>query len=162
MIAQVLAPKYCLFCKQSLQRRLENSGKLETIYKFTRRKFCSLRCKAKGRYYPPLTNPESSRQQARRRKGAGSCEKCNSAIHIDVHHKDGNPLNNNPENLMWLCRSCHALAHSKKGKCTICGRPQNAKGLCNKHYLRRMKYGDPLLTKKWGGGHDRNVVFRSI
>lgn len=29
----------------------------------------------------------------------------------DIHHKDGNHQNNNPENLMKLCRSCHKKLH---------------------------------------------------
>ena len=31
---------------------------------------------------------------------------------LDVDHKDGNPSNNNPENLQTLCKCCHAY----KGK----------------------------------------------
>ena len=28
---------------------------------------------------------------------------------IDVDHRDGNPSNNNPENLQSLCKCCHAI-----------------------------------------------------
>lgn len=29
----------------------------------------------------------------------------------------------------------------------VCGRPHYARGVCNKHYMRWLKFGDPLLTK---------------
>lgn len=29
-----------------------------------------------------------------------------------IHHKDGNPKNNDPGNLVLLCRDCHAKIHS--------------------------------------------------
>jgi len=29
-----------------------------------------------------------------------------------IHHKDGNPKNNDPNNLVLLCRDCHAKIHS--------------------------------------------------
>lgn len=41
------------------------------------------------------------------------CEKClidtwcDSPIKVELHHKDGNPLNNNLENLSFLCPNCH-------------------------------------------------------
>ncbi len=31
-----------------------------------------------------------------------------------VHHKDKNRKNNKIENLRWLCRNCHYLAHNGK------------------------------------------------
>lgn len=35
---------------------------------------------------------------------------------LDVHHIDGNKNNNNPENLISLCDSCHALVELELGK----------------------------------------------
>lgn len=45
------------------------------------------------------------------------CEVC-SAIHnkplrIECHHMDENPLNNELNNLKWLCSSCHGDIHSE-------------------------------------------------
>ncbi|NNU70378.1 hypothetical protein G9X67_34550 [Rhizobium sp. WYCCWR 11152] len=34
-----------------------------------------------------------------------------------------------------------------------CGKPFNAKGFCQKHYIRFLKYGDPLFTKTSPGGY---------
>lgn len=33
---------------------------------------------------------------------------------FEVHHKDGNPYNNNPENLVGLCKACHALREDRR------------------------------------------------
>ena len=40
-----------------------------------------------------------------------SCELCSNTGRLDVHHKDGNRLNNQESNLMTLCRSCHRSIH---------------------------------------------------
>lgn len=41
--------------------------------------------------------------------------KCQRAIH--EHHKDGNHLNNEPSNRIYLCANCHAEAHERLGDC---------------------------------------------
>lgn len=41
------------------------------------------------------------------------CERCNKpkpASRLQVHHKDGNYTNNQPENLESLCVDCHPIA----------------------------------------------------
>jgi len=75
------------------------------------------------------------------------CERCNKTKALDVHHKDENPLNNDETNLITLCRSCHMKAHVKIVLCRICKAPQKGLGLCNKHYMRLKKWGDPLAIK---------------
>jgi hypothetical protein len=54
-----------------------------------------------------------------------------------VHHIDGNPKNNNPENLMIVSPEEHARIH-KPGKKDIrrrlCNRKHHAKGFCKTHY----------------------------
>ena len=39
------------------------------------------------------------------------CTKCGSDYNIIVHHKDLNRNNNNLDNLMIICRSCHMKLH---------------------------------------------------
>jgi hypothetical protein len=39
------------------------------------------------------------------------CEVCGSDLQITIHHKDGNPFNNEIKNLQVLCWSCHLLSH---------------------------------------------------
>lgn len=35
------------------------------------------------------------------------CQMCRSINQLEVHHIDGNPLNNDPENLITICKRCH-------------------------------------------------------
>jgi hypothetical protein len=50
------------------------------------------------------------------------CEKCQEAewlgqpIPLEVHHEDGDPLNNEMDNLTLLCPNCHALTNNYRGK----------------------------------------------
>lgn len=50
------------------------------------------------------------------------CEYCGiknleTKLTFVVHHRDGNPTNDTPDNLVTLCHSCHKLAH--KGKIVV-------------------------------------------
>lgn len=40
----------------------------------------------------------------------------NKPIALELHHKDGNCLNNNLENLELLCPNCHAFTDNYRGK----------------------------------------------
>lgn len=46
---------------------------------------------------------------------SGTCDRCGFVPEhpqqLDVHHTDGNRLNNNPANLRTLCANCHRLEH---------------------------------------------------
>ena len=50
------------------------------------------------------------------------CERCNKEewlgqpIPLEVHHEDGDPLNNEMDNLKLLCPNCHALTENYRGK----------------------------------------------
>jgi len=48
-------------------------------------------------------------------KNKKPCEKCGSP-EGHRHHKDGNPKNNNHENIQWLCHLCHMKIHREKKK----------------------------------------------
>ena len=59
-----------------------------------------------------------SRDQAReiieRLDGRDECLVCGYNGYIEVHHIDGDWLNNHPMNLAPLCRACHHDAHRTK------------------------------------------------
>ena len=46
-------------------------------------------------------------------KDVGKCQTCGIEDNrvLDVHHRDRNRSNNTQENLMLLCRNCHAILH---------------------------------------------------
>jgi 5-methylcytosine-specific restriction endonuclease McrA len=49
----------------------------------------------------------------------GKCEKCGLDFHKEgirphFHHKDGNPKNNKPSNLIVVCPNCHSKFHKWK------------------------------------------------
>lgn len=48
-------------------------------------------------------------------KDTHQCPACGagteSVRRFEVHHRDGNPLNGNPENLVALCWECHLKQH---------------------------------------------------
>jgi len=45
------------------------------------------------------------------RRDSHSCELCGSDETLEVHHKDGDYPNNDMDNLITLCRSCHMNVH---------------------------------------------------
>ena len=40
------------------------------------------------------------------------CTKCGWYGRLEVHHRDGDPMNNDPSNLLTLCRGCHIRHHA--------------------------------------------------
>jgi len=66
----------------------------------------------------------------------------------DVHHKNEHTSDNRPENLEVMTKSQHAKLHNPRGKpCPVngCQRQHFAKGLCEMHYQRWQKHGDPTF-----------------
>ena len=89
-------------------------------------KYCSKECRDRldknGRRF------SGKREYIFRRDGY-ICAVCSSGNNLVVHHKDADKFNNNENNLITLCRSCHAKIHGtdyraiRQGikKCAICG-----------------------------------------
>lgn len=91
-----------------------------------------------------VVTKNTSHYKAREIKGAGKCDRCGEAGE-HVHHKDRDPLNNDPENLERLCVECHIKEHKRaRAICGVCGKPATRLGYCPKHYYRYARYGDPL------------------
>lgn len=141
--------KTCDHCSTKLERKRFPNGSLESLLHFGRRKFCDQACMGKafdGRHRADV-GWSTSHYHARKLVPHGPCETCGKPEARDVHHKDGNHLNNSRENLERICRSCHSRHHRPKGSCTLCGKPQKGLGYCEKHYQRFKRHGDPLAVK---------------
>ena len=142
--------KHCTWCKKKLERKRLPNGDLEYLFHFTRRKYCNRVCMAlafDAKQDRADTLPCSARWHSRKLVPKGGCEICGAKDARDVHHRDGDVHNNTKENLQRICRSCHNVIHRKRKLCRICGKPQKGLLLCNKHYIRFKKYGNPLYTK---------------
>jgi hypothetical protein len=130
--------KYCERCGVRLERRPLASGYEEPLYWFNKRKYCSVTCSnaaiAEKKLQSPVLTEKNGRQRARKMKPPAPCNVCGKGGRTWVHHKDENPLNNSPENLVRLCMSCHVKQHRTRASCVVCGMPMKAKGLCQHHY----------------------------
>ena len=145
--------KFCEYCKKQFYR-VRYPSKLQDLTNFKKRKFCSKLCMLEQ-----SLQREKTRQWNGRKLQAFKKEKCATCkgIHwLGVHHRDGNWKNNDMNNLITLCASCHSKLHHHKGdykhiyekkSCTICELPVRAKGFCNRHYMNYRNKGDPLNKK---------------
>ena len=155
--AKETPPKYCKFCGKEIVRKRFGT-RLESVKSYMSRTYCDRMCMRKAylKMDDAAQSKRNGRQTAQRINELilqkNKCEVCGSKNNLDVHHKDENPSNNNPSNLLVVCRSCHMKIHRPKPKCKVCGLPVRGYGYCEKHYQRFKKYGDPLLTNK-GHGH---------
>ena len=129
------------------RKRFEN-GRLEDFGVFQKRKYCNAKCMGKAKLFADNNHKQTYRAAHNTSKQVMEtiikapyrCAICGEEHKkLDVHHIDGNFNNNTPENLIYLCRSCHLKQHHKKAKCIICGKDAKGHGYCNKHYLRFKK-----------------------
>lgn len=126
--------KYCSYCSSKLVFKPLS----QSITHFRQRRFCNLQCWGKYRT-DNVTNPSwnFAHKQARELKPISPCERCEvTDKKSEVHHVDNNFQNNSLDNLRRLCPSCHKIEHNRKKDCTVCGLPQHARLLCNKHYIQ--------------------------
>ena len=156
--------KHCQYCQKTLLRKRIN-GRLEDRAVFLRRENCNRTCMARGMV---RANAKASALRKRATKHRGTvCEHCGTMNQLAIHHQDKDITNNSPSNLMTLCSSCHTKHHWQKGDirgnkrknyyCKVCGEPARKLDMCQKHYQRYRKYGNPLLTKKKIGSHYESV-----
>lgn len=158
--------KYCKHCGLLMARkRYRNSS--ECLLAFSRRVYCDKVCMAKAMIQEDVKRDTYHWRARKFRKCM--CQDCGKMAietsdgELDVHHLDGNWTNNASENLATLCGSCHLKRHWHEGKlarkrqpCKVCGDPARRSQMCQKHYQRFKKYGDPLLRKY--GPHLRRVL----
>lgn len=143
----------CKHCKKEYERKRFN-GRLEDLTRYKKRVFCSKLCQYKYGLDHEKTRQWLGRKIQRYKKD--KCESCKGDHWLGVHHRDRDWRNNDIDNLITLCASCHSKLHWNKGdydhrrtsrKCDICGLPHKAKGYCNKHYRNWKNTGNPYGKK---------------
>ena|SRR3990167_1148987 len=155
-IAKEEPKKKCLFCKRQLVRKRFN-GRLEDMNIFKGRNFCDMICS--GKKHRKIFPSRGAFQKRAKLLRKLNCEICNTTKNLHTHHKNENWWDNRSENLQTLCGSCHLKYHWKNGKkvwkrqsvCIVCGNTARKLDMCQKHYQRLRKYGNPLMTKKRTG-----------
>ncbi len=107
----------CVNCGKKIYRTPRDYRKSRS-----KRFFCSVSCHCSwenknvrcGANAPNWIAGENAYRDIMRRSGiAKKCNRCGIGDKrvLAVHHKDGNRKNNIIENLEWLCRNCHFIAH---------------------------------------------------
>ena len=141
--------KYCERCGLRLQRKRYGND-LEDMGRFLTRRFCSLRCSnSRGIRSQGLKQQHKISLTFRKER----CESCgrrpDNPQHLHVHHINEDWTDHRPENLKTLCVGCHLILHRRRSPiCQCCDAISRKHGMCQKHYQRWKKYGDPFLTKK--------------
>lgn len=154
--------RWCLACK-TLICIVWGTPKILSPSRIKRgEKFCSPKCehiytikenhptyknyisyqKAQGYLYYTDRHPDFPKQAVHRviwllANPNANCKDCGNKVQL-VHHEDGNKLNNNLNNLVGLCRSCHNIRHWKPESTRLCK-------LCNKTFYAPNKPGRQFI-----------------
>ena len=111
--------RYCEYCGNKLERKRFN-GRLEDFTVFSNRKYCNRECMKRDYLKIGEHNQTCSNAHTTARKinelilHKEVCELCGNDKNLDIHHIDENWQNNNFDNLVCLCRSCHMKEHRSK------------------------------------------------
>ena len=84
-----------------------------------------------GRIYPLNENPETISGgyflTRKKYKKTGVCSICGKAGYTELHHRDRNPMNTSPDNVVELCMMCHKIEHKKDA--VMASRPSKIKSI---------------------------------
>jgi hypothetical protein len=155
--------KRCQYCGKIFYRR-KYTKKYEDVAIFKKRKYCNRECMRKAYINIGENNSSWSNTHTTARiindlfLKKDKCELCGKDNgRLDIHHKDNNENNNNLDNLMCLCRSCHMKVHNPVSVCSIegCNNRVKGHGYCDKHYQRFRRYGNPYVVR-WNTRHTKH------
>jgi len=107
----------CKYCKKKVIRTPSIIAKSKSGYFFCSRS-CSMAwknsvLKSGNNHYLWAGGSATYRVRLMRKGGKIICSRCGieDVRVLDAHHKDSDRQNNVVENLEWLCKNCHFLAH---------------------------------------------------
>lgn len=148
--------KNCEYCGEEMRRK-KYGNRYEDSNVFLKRKYCDIECMRRAflKIGKNTNTSRVSRGIARNINNLISnktqCEECGTKEGmLDIHHIDFDPNNNELNNLMCLCRSCHMKIHRPKKYCSVdgCNNKHKGHGYCDKHYQRYKRYGNPYTVKR--------------
>lgn len=93
-------------------------------------KFCSNKCQHEYQHEERIkswidNNTKIGKATARKYLNETRSYKCSccgldkwlgESINLEIDHEDGNPYNNRPENLRWICPNCHSQTPTYKNR----------------------------------------------
>ena len=98
--------KYCLHCGKEMKRR-----KNEISVTYRSRQFCNHECYSLSLVKEDPTDSQWYRR-LRESRDKKECIICKTTENLHNHHIDKNIRNNNEDNLLTLCGSCHIKFHA--------------------------------------------------
>lgn len=106
-------------CGASVSLRQHNGRWMRFVHGHNARvqHFLPVRIGPRGWYKPESRNPNTGHERARKLKRRDACElaRIGGCLgRVEVHHKDKDPGNNAPENLMAICQSHHTLLDAER------------------------------------------------
>lgn len=109
--------------------------------------------------------------------GWGEVNQTTKKVPLDIHHKDGNCLNNTPDNLEVLCPNCHALTpnykslnasgregrtQSRKNHCLDCGKEITPEALRCRDCVNKARVSEKPITREELKAKIRILPFTTI
>lgn len=123
-------------------------------------RFCSIKCKGawqsehlRGENNPnwfPIKKIKSSNKHSLRKKIKARdkiCQECGITTYLQVHHIDSDPLNNSSNNLILLCKFCHAKYHPENTNLILSNRAYSKKTLPPRKCIQCSKEFQPRFEK---------------
>ncbi len=104
--------KFCKHCEKQFFR-VQYPSKLQDFTQFTKRIFCSKLCMLEFNLEREKTRQWNGQKLQSLKKD--KCAQCKGTHWLGVHHRNGDWKNNDLNNLITLCASCHTKYHHKKG-----------------------------------------------
>lgn len=121
--------RICETCKESFDLEIGEAKRTGWRY----RRFCSLRCSKMEANNPQWKGNDAGAVSGRTRAqhkylNIGPCQRCGSTKSVERHHINGDTLNNQPDNVEFVCRRCHMKVDGRLDKLIATGKVVRRKG----------------------------------
>lgn len=173
-MAELPESKVCPVCDAAFTRDTGQSWR-----HWEARVYCSQACcravtmagrprEANPNWKGAAADPQRGRARAKRwYPDASPCERC-GAEKAERHHRDANPLNNEPGNIAWLCRKCHVAVDGRAARFAATRCPGESHGMAKltdaivRQARARFALGESAAAIAREHGVDRHTMSRAI